>query len=71
MACHAVGVANAPKFGDQAAWAPKVSVGLNALVASVVNGKGAMPPGGGSAYSEDEIRSVVEYMLAEAGVSAN
>jgi len=63
MACHAAGVANAPIFGDAAAWADRAAKGLDALVASAAGGIGAMPPRGGSALSDDEIRSVVEYML--------
>jgi cytochrome c5 len=60
--CHVAGVANAPKFGDKAAWAPRLKMGMPQLVSSVVNGKGAMPPKGGSTASEAEIRSAVEYM---------
>lgn len=63
MACHAAGVANAPKLGDKAAWAPRVAQGLPALVASAIKGKGAMPPKGGSAASDTEIRATVEYMV--------
>jgi cytochrome c5 len=63
MACHAAGVANAPKFGDAAAWSDRAGKGLDALVASAVNGMGAMPPRGGSQLSDDEIHAVVEYML--------
>lgn len=67
LACHASGVANAPKLGDKTAWAPKAALGIDALLNTAITGKGAMPPKGGSAYSEDELRSVIEYMLAEAG----
>lgn len=62
--CHIAGVAGAPKFGDKAAWAPRVANGVDALVASVLKGKGAMPPKGGSAASEADIKSAVEFMLA-------
>ena len=63
VVCHASGVANAPKFGDKAAWAPRIAQGVPALVQTVVTGKGAMPPKGGTAASEPEIRSAVEYMV--------
>ena len=63
MACHAAGVANAPKFGDPAAWTDRLAKGNDALIASAINGIGAMPPRGGSALSDDEIGVVVEYML--------
>ncbi|GAC1609120.1 MAG: hypothetical protein NVS3B2_18860 [Ramlibacter sp.] len=66
VACHAAGVAGAPKFGDKAAWAPRIALGVPQLVQSVLKGKGAMPPKGGSAASEAEIRATVEYMVSAA-----
>ncbi|MCX7231854.1 MAG: c-type cytochrome [Burkholderiales bacterium] len=66
QACHMAGVAGAPKFGDKAAWAPRLALGVDGLTASVVKGKGAMPPKGGSAASEAEIKSAVQYMVAAA-----
>ena len=66
-ACHIAGVANAPKIGDKAAWAPRLAAGVDGLTASVIKGKGAMPPkGGAAAASEDEIKAVVSYMVANA-----
>ncbi|HTN48912.1 MAG TPA: c-type cytochrome [Burkholderiaceae bacterium] len=66
-ACHATGVAGAPKYGDKVAWAPRSKAGVDALVASVLKGKGAMPPKGGQAAASDaEIRAAVEYLLAAA-----
>ncbi|MEZ0306856.1 MAG: cytochrome c5 family protein, partial [Ramlibacter sp.] len=64
FACHATGAANAPKLGDKAAWAPRVKLGVPALVQAVVKGKGAMPPKGGTAASEAELRAAVEYMVS-------
>ena len=46
VACHGAGVAGAPKFGDKAAWAARAPLGIAALTAAVVKGKGAMPPMG-------------------------
>jgi cytochrome c5 len=66
MACHVAGVAGAPKLGDKAAWAPRIATGIDAMTASVVKGKGAMPPKGGSSASEAELRAAVEYMTAAA-----
>ena len=67
VACHAAGVAGAPKSGDKAAWAPRIKEGIPHLTASVVKGKGAMPPKGGAANaSEAEIKAAVEYMVAQA-----
>jgi len=61
--CHATGVANAPKLGDKAAWGPRVAAGVDGLTASAIKGKGAMPPKGGSAASDSEIKAVVQYMV--------
>ena len=61
--CHAAGVAGAPKIGDKAAWAPRLAQGVDALVASVIKGKGAMPPRGGSTATDAEIKAVVDWMV--------
>lgn len=66
VACHASGVAGSPKFGDKAAWAPRIQTGIDMLTASAIKGKGAMPPKGGSAASDADIRSAVEYMVSAA-----
>jgi len=60
--CHTAGVAGAPKFTDKAEWDKRATAGLEALVASVINGKGSMPAGGGTTYTEAEITRAVEYM---------
>lgn len=65
-ACHANGVAGAPVFGDAEAWAPRIEQGNEALYQSVYDGKGAMPPRGGSQGSDEEIQAAVDYMVAEA-----
>jgi cytochrome c5 len=56
-------VAGAPKFGDKAAWSARLGAGVGGLTASVVKGKGAMPPKGGSNASEADLRAAVEYMV--------
>ncbi len=64
FACHATGVANAPKFGDKAAWDPYIKTGMDAMVKVAMTGKGAMPPKGGAANaSEEDIRAAVQYMV--------
>ena len=64
VVCHAAGVAGAPKFGDKESWAQRIPTGVDMLTAAVIKGKGAMPPKGGSAASDGEIRAAVEYMVA-------
>lgn len=63
LACHTTGAAGAPKIGDVAVWNERGAKGLDALVASAVNGIGAMPPRGGSAFDDDQIRVAIEYIL--------
>jgi cytochrome c5 len=64
-ACHAQGVAGAPKLGAQAAWQGRLPQGIDGLVSSVINGKGAMPPRGGAMnYSNDDLRAAVQYMVS-------
>jgi len=64
-ACHGSGVAGAPKFGDKAAWAPRLKQGADALHASALKGKGAMPPKGGNLTLPDaEVKAAVDYMLS-------
>ena len=65
MACHATGAAGAPKFGDKAAWAPRIKTGIDALHASALKGKGAMPAkGGNTALSDADVTAAVDYMVA-------
>lgn len=61
--CHA---SLPPKLGDKAAWEPRLKQGVDAMVAAVVKGKGAMPPKGGNAsLSEADIKAAVEYMFSQ------
>jgi cytochrome c5 len=67
MACHASGVAGAPKFGDKDAWEPRIETGMDSLMSSVMNGKNAMPPKGTCMdCSEEDLRAAVEYMVQAA-----
>lgn len=59
--CHAM---MAPKVGDKAAWAPLAQQGAEKLTASVVKGKGVMPPKGG-AKSDADVKAAVEYILSQ------
>jgi cytochrome c5 len=64
--CHAAGLVGAPKFGDSAAWGPRVKTGYDALLKSALKGKGNMAAQGGAAFSDHEIGRAVVY-LANAG----
>ena len=65
LACHSTGAAGAPKIGDSGAWSDRISRGLDALVTAAINGVGAMPPRGGSQYNDEQMRAVIEYIVAE------
>ena len=65
-ACHANGAAGAPKFGDKAAWAPRIKTGFDALWNSALKGKNAMGAQGGGDFEDFEIARAVVY-LANAG----
>jgi cytochrome c5 len=67
MVCHAAGIAGAPKFGDKAAWAPRIQTGVDALYNSSLKGKNAMPPKGGNAGLPDaDVKAAVDFMVAHA-----
>jgi|SRR6185295_17975035 len=66
-ACHLAGVANAPKLGDKAAWAPRLKQGLDGLMQTVIKGKGAMPPRAGTSLTDPELASAVVFMANQAG----
>lgn len=66
-ACHAVGVAGAPKFADVAAWSARIATGYEALLTSSLKGKGAMGAQGGGELSDLEIGRAVVYLANQSG----
>ena len=66
-ACHNSGAAGAPKLGDAAAWAPRLATGYDALLSSVLKGKGAMAAQGGGDHSDFEIARAVVYLANQGG----
>jgi len=66
QACHALGIAGAPKLGDKEAWAPRIAKGKDALLTSVNNGLNAMPPKGACmSCSEEDLSSAIDYMVGQ------
>jgi cytochrome c5 len=55
-------------MGDNAAWAGLWAAGLDATVSNAINGKGGMPPRGGSDATDEEMRAAVVYMFKQAGL---
>lgn len=65
-ACHATGVADAPKVGDKTAWKARIAQGVDTLYASAINGKNTMPPKGGAMSTSDgNIKAAVDLMVAK------
>ncbi|NYT65686.1 cytochrome c5 family protein [Alcaligenaceae bacterium] len=70
VACHTSGVANAPKIGDSAAWAPYIQAGYESLIKNALNGVGAMPARGGNpSLSDLEVERAVVYITNQSGAS--
>ncbi|TXH67943.1 MAG: cytochrome c5 family protein [Thiothrix sp.] len=66
FSCHDVGIANSPKLGDKAAWAPRIAAGQDSLYNHAINGLNAMPAKGGNpALSDADIKAAVDWMTAQ------
>jgi cytochrome c5 len=67
-ACHAAGIAGAPRTGDVAAWAPRLKQGFDLLVKHAVEGFKAMPAKGGNANLDAiEVARAVAFMGNKSG----
>jgi len=67
-ACHGTGAAGSPKFGDAAAWAPRIAQGYDTLLGHALSGLRAMPAKGGNPDLDDvEVARAVVYMANQAG----
>lgn len=70
-ACHATGVGGAPKYGDHAAWAPRLAQGVAVLrqhaLAGLTGKSGVMPAKGGRPDLADQsVINAVDYIAAAA-----
>lgn len=64
-ACHANGVAGAPRLGSRDEWNDRLTQGRIELARSVLKGKGGMPPKGGNASLSDAAAlAALEHILA-------
>jgi cytochrome c5 len=65
VACHSVGVLNAPKLQDVADWAPRMEKGFDTVWQNAIKGIGAMPPMGTCGdCTNDDIKAAIEHMIA-------
>ncbi|MDB0573866.1 c-type cytochrome [Ralstonia solanacearum] len=62
-ACHATGVAGAPRLGWTADWERRLAGGIEPLYRTALSGKGAMPPKGTYAGPDSEVLAAVDYMV--------
>jgi cytochrome c5 len=66
--CHVNGEGGAPRFGDRAAWAPRLEQGEDVLLDHTINGFNNMPPLG---YCMDceraDFRADIRYMSTGGG----
>jgi len=68
--CHTSGAAGSPKIGDNAAWAPRLALGLDGLLKSAIAGKNAMPAKGGNPKLSDlELTRAIVFMANKSGAS--
>jgi len=69
-ACHAAGIAGAPKVGDPQAWKARISEGYDKLLAHALGGYNTMPAKGGNPDLDDiEIARTVVYMANQSGAA--
>ena len=60
IGCHSA-------LGNAKVWAPRIARGFEALLQSVMNGKGAMPPRAGGGFKDVELGRALVYMANAAG----
>jgi cytochrome c5 len=67
-ACHAAGVAGAPKFGDKAAWKDRIAQGNDTMYTHALKGfqgkAGMMPAKGGNmSLADADVKAAVDHMV--------
>ncbi|MFK8048640.1 MAG: cytochrome c5 family protein [Halioglobus sp.] len=66
MACHSTGAGGAPKLGDVAGWADRITKGMDVLYASGIEGlagTGMIAKGGCMNCSDEEVTAAVDFMV--------
>ncbi|WP_299875051.1 cytochrome c5 family protein [uncultured Cocleimonas sp.] len=63
--CHENGEKGAPILGNKSQWEERIKLGREALIDSIIAGKGFMlPKGGGAGESRFQIGKMLDYMLS-------
>ncbi len=65
FSCHDSGLVNAPRLGDKIAWNQRIAKSVDTLTQIVISGKNAMPPRGGSQYTDVQIKQVILFMISK------
>ena len=63
-ACHEAGLLDAPKYGDKAAWAARLTKGKDTLHMHSAKGFNKMPAQVTDKVSEAQVYAAVDYMIA-------
>ncbi|MFT5888736.1 MAG: cytochrome c5 [Zhongshania sp.] len=64
--CHSAGAAGAPRSGDIAAWSPRLTKGMDALLTNTVNGINSMPPRGMCMdCSDEDFRALITFLIGD------
>ena len=65
-------MANSPKLGNNAEWAPRIAKGFDTLIANAINGfnNNAMPARGGNPdLTDEEIARAIAFMANQSGAN--
>jgi c(7)-type cytochrome triheme protein len=70
--CHGTGINGAPRFGNAGDWQPRLAGGPAKLYQSALKGtaKGMPAKGGNPNLSDADVKSAVDYMLAQVSAKA-
>jgi cytochrome c len=63
--CHGAEGMGAPVLGDKAAWSAVLTNGKAKVYSNGIHGINGMPPKGGSDLSDNDFKSVVDYMISK------
>lgn len=71
VTCHASGLAGAPRYGNAADWAPRVSGGMAGLYQSALKGtpKGMPAKGGHMTLPDADVKAAVDYMVGSVKIA--
>jgi cytochrome c len=63
--CHGNDKMGAPDVGNKEAWDKVMKKGIDKVLEVSIKGTGAMPPRGGSTLKDDELKTIIEYMVSK------